>query len=837
MGHYRAYTARMVFSEYFRKLLPLGIVFLPIALLGIFSYSILHFGTPEFRLDKTQAGFRVEKILRPLNPVQTGDIIVRIRGLSYNEVLSSLIFQADPPASGDFITIKRGDQLFELKPEFNPVHLSQFLLSASPQLILFLIMISLGILTFYHAKGDQPVLIFLIMLCAFSSLFSASLPSHFGILNPHISSLSFFVLTLGNWIAFGSFLHFVFSFPKDRNMVRQKPALIPVLYLIAPAISLFFLFFTVDHPEEYLSELQRIRNLGLPVIAVMVFAKHVIDYTKVRSSLEKNQIKLIISAYWMSFGPYIFLYLMPNILFTRPLISFRMVALFGLLLPMAYYIAMIRYRLMDVDRIISKTIAYVFLIFILAICHSYLIVRIKHVSSDQNAFSEGGLLVGLILTAVLFGPASRLISSALDRLFRPEPFYHKTRLPDLAREIGSSLNLKDLAGLLTQMIPREFGITRLLMAVFENRDVRLFPEEWGSPAPVFDYTLIKAELSGGKDYFFPSLQENSPEKEKLKAALMAESIELVFALRGTTTISGLIFLGSREDGRPYTGKDLEFFLTLASQTGLALENAYHYESLMKSNQELERMFAKVAQSEKMAALGEMSTILAHELKNPLGIIRSSAQYLIRDSHDSETQKELLEYILGEVDGLKRIIDNMMGLARYKSPELEKIDLNREIGLLRDRFAASQNHNPLIDIEIVSKTDLCGIIADLKQLQQVFLNLITNSEDAMPKGGKITIRIEQGPSGNIEVIVADTGPGIPEENLEKAFIKFFTTKEKGMGIGLCICKQIVLAHNGHITLMNGEKGGLEARISLPKSPVPTMRMDDFRKYSQKEYHRA
>ncbi len=104
---------------------------------------------------------------------------------------------------------------------------------------------------------------------------------------------------------------------------------------------------------------------------------------------------------------------------------------------------------------------------------------------------------------------------------------------------------------------------------------------------------------------------------------------------------------------------------------------------------------------------------------------------------------------------------------------------------------------------------------------------------MPKGGKITISMEPGQDDTIEIHIMDSGPGIPEEDLGNAFKKFFTTKEKGMGIGLCVCKQIILAHNGRIFIENMPQGGLKVAIRLPCNPLSIPAVSDRVKPNEKE----
>ncbi len=565
-------------------------------------------------------------------------------------------------------------------------------------------------------------------------------------------------------------------------------------------------------------------------MAAAAFIKHCTGYPKLTSSLEKNQIKLIISAYWMSFGPYILFYAVPNILFNTPFISFELVVLAGVILPGAYFIALIRYRLLDVDKMISRILSYFLLIGVLLISYSYLMIFIKRTFVGREALSEELFLIYLIAIAVSFEPLKQLLSFFLDRLFVPKSLYKGDSLPALSRNIGSSVYLKDLIHLLTHTLPEDFHIQKLNLIIFDQDTVQWYPGPGpGSPSsPPVNSNLLKARLSGKTDYLFCTTPTKDQDLAKTLASLKSKKIELVLALGGATGLSGLMLLGRRKDGRPYAKRDIQFFTTICNQAGLALENAFHYESLVESKKQLEKMFNKIVQSEKMAALGEMATVLAHELKNPLGIIRSSAQYLTGNSGDVETRKELLEYIMGEVDGLASVINNMMGLARYKTPEITAIDLYLETAALIDHFTQSGNHNKLISIELLSKNKPSPVLADMRQLQQVFLNCISNAEDAMPKGGKITISIEPGQDDTIEIHITDSGPGIPEENLENAFKKFFTPKEKGMRIGLCVCKQIVLAHNGRISIANIPHGGLDVAIHLPCNPLPIpVHLDTFK----------
>ncbi len=817
-----------------RKNIGLAIIILPVSMFMIFFFSVLYSGSPGFRVDKTQNGLKIGKIKQAINPVMPGDIIISINAMPYPRILSCLLHARSGSDKYTTITILRKGEKIQFSPKFIHVTPSQFLKFAWPHLILIIMLIALGMLSYLRASPEQPALLFLISAIFFATTFSATIPSHFGILSPRIISLSFFTLAISNWIAFGTCLHFVFSFPARRNIIKKKKALIPVFYLFAPAISIAGAFVPADNITQFWPWLQRLRNLGLPFMVLTAFAKHCIDFKSISSSLEKNQIKLIISAYWLSFGPYLIFYAIPNIAFNTPLIPFRLVVLSSVILPGAYFIALVRYRLLDTDKMISRTIAYIFLICLLFFAYSYLMILLKRSSIGTLMYSEEFFMVYIIAATILFSPANRIISNFLDRIFIPKAVYNYTMLPDMTRQIGTCVVIKDLVYMLTHTIPENFHIQRIILMVFNNTDTNFYPESSCFDKLHLNTEVLKLHLSSDNDYIFCGSPHYPSGLMDQLNILQNNGIELVFALRCSSGLAGLTFLGKRQDEKPYTRRDIEIFITIFNQAGLALENALRYESLVKSKRQIERMFKKVAQAEKLAALGEMATSLAHELKNPLGIIRSSAQYLSSHGQNDETRLELLEYIIAEVDNLESVIGNMLKLARFKSPELSQIRMCRELTALLDRWTNSGNHNKKVDIHLECPDSLPEIRADFRQLQQVFLNCITNAEEMMPDGGNITIIIDNGNDGMINIRIMDTGPGIADQDIENAFKKFFTTKEKGMGIGLPVCRQIISAHNGTISIQNRSTGGLCVSIHLPCSPLlAEPEMDTRHKTPEKE----
>ncbi|MDM8538805.1 ATP-binding protein, partial [Desulfobacterales bacterium HSG17] len=296
---------------------------------------------------------------------------------------------------------------------------------------------------------------------------------------------------------------------------------------------------------------------------------------------------------------------------------------------------------------------------------------------------------------------------------------------------------------------------------------------------------------------------------------------VAFCLASSKNVMGVLLLGNKTNSKMYSREEIQIFSTLANNVSIAMENSFMYESLIESKKQLEIMFDQNVQSEKMAAIGEMTSMLAHELKNPLGIIHSSAQYLSEGKQSKAVTQEMLHYIKNEVEHLNLSINSILKLAKQKAPKFAKINLSEKIPQLLDQWQRSGDHKSDITIDMDIAQPLPAMYADFRQLAQVLLNLIRNSEQTMKKGGLIIVEIRQD-NDFILIKVADQGRGIPEDILSQVFNNFFTTKKDGLGLGLAACRQIINAHNGRISLKNRQESmGAVASIQLPIKPLASM----------------
>ena len=261
---------------------------------------------------------------------------------------------------------------------------------------------------------------------------------------------------------------------------------------------------------------------------------------------------------------------------------------------------------------------------------------------------------------------------------------------------------------------------------------------------------------------------------------------------------------------PYSQEEISFLMMVAAQAAITIENS--------------RLFEQVKERERLAALGEMSAGLAHEIRNPLGAIKGAAQ-LLSPENLNESDREMLSIILEEVDRLNSVVSQFLDYARPMRSGFELINLDQLLRRTVQLFEAESPH-PKLKLSLQIADELPLIYADAEKLKQVFLNLIRNSIEAMPQGGSIKLTAQLAHDSDppqVEIIFDDDGPGILPEVMKNLFIPFYTTKDKGTGLGLSICQRIIESHDGSIQVQSRPEQGARFILRLPlqrHSPHPS-----------------
>ncbi len=300
---------------------------------------------------------------------------------------------------------------------------------------------------------------------------------------------------------------------------------------------------------------------------------------------------------------------------------------------------------------------------------------------------------------------------------------------------------------------------------------------------------------------------------------------------------GVGFLACWDERVPeaFASDEIAALLEVADRCALVIENS--------------KLYQQMKERDRLAALGEMSAGLAHEIRNPLAAIKGAAQYLDPAKLPAE-DREFLEIVIEEVNRLNGVVSQFLDYSRPLKPVMAPGNVNEILERTLKLLA------PEVPTSVAVEPDLAEwlprVQCDPEQLKQVFINLALNAFQAMPNGGRlrITTRVTRDElafwregsrrADVVEVRFRDTGPGIPEEARESIFVPFYTTKEKGTGLGLAICQRIVKAQQGTIVVRSPPDGGAELLVSLPglrEDRAPEAALDEVERQRARERRRA
>jgi signal transduction histidine kinase len=272
-----------------------------------------------------------------------------------------------------------------------------------------------------------------------------------------------------------------------------------------------------------------------------------------------------------------------------------------------------------------------------------------------------------------------------------------------------------------------------------------------------------------------------------------------------------------ERARSFTRAETDRALAVAGQLALALLSARLYDALRTSYAELARTQKELIDRERMAALGELSASIAHEVRNPLGVIFNSVGSLRRILQPQGDAALLLDIIGEEADRLNRMVGDLLDYSRPVQPALQPVPLRplfeEAIESARQQAGAGAE-NVAATVRVAE--DAATVRADARLLRQALVNLFLNAYQAMPRAGRLDVRSSRGAIDGrpcAEIVVQDSGAGIAADIVDKIFQPFFTTKATGTGLGLAVVRRIVEGHGGTIDLGRVSPGA-EFRLRLP-----------------------
>ncbi|HEX8818508.1 MAG TPA: ATP-binding protein, partial [Archangium sp.] len=303
-----------------------------------------------------------------------------------------------------------------------------------------------------------------------------------------------------------------------------------------------------------------------------------------------------------------------------------------------------------------------------------------------------------------------------------------------------------------------------------------------------------------------------------RAALVQMKGGITVPLLGNDRVIGFLNLWDERVPEAYASDEIALILEVAERLATALENSKLYE--------------RIRERDRLAALGEMAAGLAHEIRNPLGAIKGAAQCLDPKRLPGE-EGEFLEVIVEEVNRLNGVVSAFLDYSRPLKQTFGPTDLNE---VVTRTVRLIQNEMPKgIELKVEQEESLPRVEADAEQLKQVLINLVQNAMQALAdSGGGITVKtvrpdrftdFRSAGDSFVEVHVSDTGPGIPPDQQQHIFVPFYTTKQKGTGLGLAICQRIVKNHGGTLAVQSKEGEGATFIIRLPAPPSDPVQLPE------------
>lgn len=308
-----------------------------------------------------------------------------------------------------------------------------------------------------------------------------------------------------------------------------------------------------------------------------------------------------------------------------------------------------------------------------------------------------------------------------------------------------------------------------------------------------------------------------PELQDELTRVFAESSFLAAPLHFEGKLLGVIVLADKKDSSIFNLDDRKLLLGILP---LASWTIYYLTTPPAAEDWHQAETKQFPKQDRLASIGELTAGIAHELRNPLAGIMTTAETLKENFEPGDSRKEYLERIINEINRMNQFLTRFFAFIRPSKPQKEVCSLPQIIDRIIDLEAKNIGQNNISVIKEYQPS-LPDIKLDANQMQQVFLNLVLNSVQAMPDGGKlkISIKADNGRGGRlspgyIQVDISDTGVGIKPQDLNKIFTPFHTTKPKGVGLGLAVSQKILREHNGKAWVDSVVGQGTTFSINLP-----------------------
>jgi two-component system, NtrC family, sensor histidine kinase HydH len=483
---------------------------------------------------------------------------------------------------------------------------------------------------------------------------------------------------------------------------------------------------------------------------------------------------------------------------------------------------LVRYRLLDLNELLGRMVVLAALASIATVIYGLLLIKLVDLNEIGLLFLNA--LIASTAIIIVFEPLRSLLERVVNRWMFQEKYELFRRIESLRADLMNVIDVRDLVPRVLSALEDSRRVTHASMYIVDpdGSAYDLIGHVGPRPEGRIDAVAHRGFLERLRRAGVVSVEglerellalRNKQGEEREALLLVVRVLEqlngsVVLAILGEEQLLGMLVLRDERLREAYSSEEIELFRGVAASIGVTLQNSQIYE--------------RMKERDRLAALGQMAAGLAHEIRNPLGSIKGAAQFLqpLEGQKPDASTREFLDIIVEEVDRLNKIVSQFLDYARPYRGDQSPLDLNdvvrKTVNLIEKERSGSR-----VEIVMNLLEGMPPVRADAQQLRQVFLNLAINAFDAMAQGGRLHVSTSLRRSTRrgaaaafLEIRFRDDGIGIPPADLRNLFIPFFTTKEKGTGLGLPISQRIIENHGGTIEVRSQPGSGSTFTVLLP-----------------------